>query len=556
LKPFYLIFFFGLLYNNLPAQYYFTGEVKDPHGDKLQNGSILVQSTGTVYGTGTYGDFEIVSRRAEDSLILSFDGYETLITAVKANEYLRVILKKPSLPGHSQKSPVKCIYTGVREENSFVDRGGPVSFAGNIHRASYGIVEKFLGMGYPVPSEAVQIEELLNHFSLSHEEPENNEPLDCSSTMLTCPWNAAHTLLALNICARKMDLQNVPPANLVLLIDASGSMDLPNKLPLIKSGIRLLTDNLRDQDNVSIIAFGGKVRRLMEGVPGSKKERILRAIEDLAADGITPGEEGVRLAYEVARRHLIEGGNNRIVLITDGDVGQDPFREQELEDFVAGQSQDGISLHVIGVGMDEDGNSRLPLLAEKGNGHFAYAADEEDAARLLAGQLTPASLAIADGVSVRTDFDTALVNGYRLIGYDNKKCRTEDTAFRLAGGRICSGHSLMAIFELIPRVDTTGRDTVATIQVDYCLPGKKLVKSLSFYCAQKIIPFDRAENSLRRAVCIAMLGMKLRDNANATAISWTDIERMTKKNFPGNGYMDREFMDLVGKAKKIYGVGN
>jgi Ca-activated chloride channel homolog len=540
----------------LTAQYYFTGEVKDPHGDKMQNGSILVQSTGASYSTGAYGDFEIVSRLAEDSLILSFDGYEPVRTAVRANEYLRIMLKKPSLPGNAERGPIKCVYTGMREENAFIDRGGPVAFSGNMRRASYGIIEKFLDMGYPVPPEAVQIEELLNHFNFYHQDPDDAGLFHLSSTMLACPWNSSHTLLALNVCARKVDLRNVPAANLVLLIDASGSMDLPDKLPLIKSGMRLLTNNLRDFDHISIISFGGKVRRVMEGVPGSNKERILRAIEDLTPDGSTPGAEGVRLAYDVARRQFIAGGNNRIVLITDGDIVEDPSREQDLEDFVAAQSQDGIALHAIGLGMGEEGNSRLPVIAQKGNGHFVYAVDEEDAARLLCSQLTQASMVVADGVSVSADFDTALVNGYRLIGYDNKKSQSEDTAFRLVGGRICSGHSMLALFELIPRVDATGKDTVATIGINYSLPGKNIVHRLDYYCMHQVIPFERAEDNLRRAVCIAMLGMKLRDKANTAMITWPEIEKLAKKNFPGGGFMDREFTDLVVKAKKVYAGGN
>ncbi len=522
----------------------------------MQNGSILVRSTGALYSTGAYGDFEILSRRAEDSLILSFDGYEPVRTAVKANEFLRITLKKPSLPGNAERGSIKCVYTGSREEGAFIDRFGTVAFPATTRRASYGIVARFLDMGYPVPREAVQIEELLNHFSFYHEDPDDAGPFHCSSQMLACPWNPAHTLLALNVCARKLDLQNTAAANLVLLIDVSGSMDLPNKLPLIKSGMRLLTNNLRDVDNVSIVAFGGKVRRVMEGVPGSKKERILRAIEDLRPDGSSAAEDGLVEAYEVARRQFIAGGNNRVVLITDGDIDEDPAREQDLEDFVAGQSEEGIPLYVIGVGMGEDASSRLPTLAQKGGGLFAYATDEEDATRLLAAQLTKASLVVADGVSISAGFDTALVSGFRLIGYDNKKSQSEDTAYRLAGGRVCSGHSMLALFELIPRIDTTGKDTVASVEINFCSPGKKIVKRLDYYCLKKIIPFDRADYNLRRAICIAVLGMKLRDKEDMTMMSWPELEKMAKKNFPGTGFMDKEFTDLLTKAKKLYGVGN
>lgn len=563
MKKLYFIGWFCLLHSPLTAQYFFTGEVKDPHGDKLQNGSILVQSTGSSYSPGSYGEFEIISRRADDSLVLTFDGYEPFTTAVSADEYLHVTLKKPAFPKSPKTIPVKCLYSGLKEDNSFVDRSGSVSFTGDIGRSSYGIVKRFLDMGYTVPSEAVQIEELLNYFNFYHEGqphpaplPANTDVFGCSSTVLACPWNETHKLLCLNICARKLDLQNAPPANLVFLIDASGSMDLPNKLPIIKSGMRLLIDNLRDVDNVSLIAFGGRVRPLLIGVPGTAKGRLIRAIQELSPDGSTPGEEAIRLAYEVAHRQFVAGGNNRIVLVTDGNISDDPSRDKELEDFVAQQSQDGISLDAIGVGMSNVNDSQLPRLAQKGHGDFGYAADEREAERLLARQLVRTSFDVADGVSITADFDTALVKEYRLIGYDSKQGVSEDTSFHLEGHSVCSGHSMLALFELVPKKDTTGKDTIAEVTIHYCLPGQTRPKTYNYYCSNRSLLFDRASPALKRAVCIAMLGMKLRDSANITPIAWPDIEKMTKKIFSANDCMDKEFIALLARAKKVYAQVN
>ncbi len=424
-----------------------------------------------------------------------------------------------------------------------------------MNRASFGIIQRFVNMGYAVPSEAVQIEEMLNYFNFYHEDPEKDDVFHCSPTLLNCPWNATHKLLYLNICATKVDLQKTAGSNLVLLIDASGSMDLPDRLPIIKSGIRLLIDNLRDIDNVSLVSFGGRVRGLLEGVPGTEKGKILRAVQQLSPEGSTPGEEGIEMAYEIARRQFIQGGNNRIVLITDGDITGESAKEKELEDFVAGQSRSGISLNCIGVGMSNDQDSRLPVLAQKGHGGFAYAGDEQEAERLLASQLTPASLVVADGVSITTDFDTALVKGYRLIGYDNKKDLSEDSSFQLEGGAVCSGHSMLALFELIPHPDSTGRDTLAELTIHYRLPGQKTGKIASFVCPNKTVPFDKAPRGLKKAVSIAMLGMKLKDggdSAGTVPIAWSDIEKMAKKNFPGDDCMDKEYTDLVAKAIKIY----
>jgi Ca-activated chloride channel homolog len=195
------------------------------------------------------------------------------------------------------------------------------------------------------------------------------------------------------------------------------------------------------------------------------------------------------------------------------------------------------------------------MLAQKGQGNFAVAADERGAEMLLADQLARTSLTVADGVFITTDFNPALVKKYRLIGYDNKKNISEDPTFRLEGSQIGSGHSLRALFELIPKKDTTGADTIAGVKINYRLPGKNSDKMMSYYCTDQVIPFDRADGSLKRSVCIAMLGMKLRKSAYAAQISWADLEKMAKKNFTGNDCMDREYLTLLAKAKKIYAPG-
>ena len=253
-----------------------------------------------------------------------------------------------------------------------------VSFAGGIRRESYSTIRRFLDMGFTVPPDAVKIEEMLNYFNFSYEEPETGKTLHCSSDLLSCPWNAAHKLLFLTICARKVDIGRKPPANLVFLIDASGSMDMPNKMPLIKSGFRLLIDNLRDIDTVSLVEYGSEVRVLLAGMPGSEKARIARAVEQLRPDGPSPGGEGLKLAYRVARQQFIPGGNNRVVLITDGDINTESPNEKELEDFIGQQSGEGIHLTCGGIGMGSFMDSRLPVLAEKGQGNFAYLDDEPE----------------------------------------------------------------------------------------------------------------------------------------------------------------------------------
>jgi Ca-activated chloride channel family protein len=279
----------------------------------------------------------------------------------------------------------------------------------------------------------------------------------------------------------------------------------------------------------------------------------MEAIEGLEPDGPTPGEEGMKLAYEVAHRQFIPGGNNRIILITDGDISEGPSGKRKIEDFIGQQSLDGISLYCIGVGMGDFKNSELPGLAIKGHGEFAHPANEEDAESLLISQLAKTSFCVADSVFITTGFNPALVKEYRLIGFDNKRSLLEDTALsRLEGSKIGSGHSLLALFELVPAENFASTDTIAEVKINYSLPGQDTGKMTSYSCLNNPIPFEKAENNLKKTACIALFGMKLQESGYVSQISWIDIEKMTRKIFSGNSCVDKEYVELVVKAKKVY----
>jgi Ca-activated chloride channel family protein len=587
-----------LIWLSSPAQFYLTGGVLDIHGDKLQNVSISSHSSGFVYQTDLAGEFRILSRVMDDTLTFAVDGYEPYTTAVHSTGYLLVTLKMNSFaadederrlasrivvvkrdpglkgsvgraggrsrdtagamgggPGLMVSAKMNFVGAGFsgRVENPFVPQAATVSFTGAVGRESYSTIRRFLDMGSTVPADAVKIEEMLNYFNFSYDEPWGKDIFHCSSQIVSCPWNPAHRLVALRVCARKMDIANRPPCNLVLLIDASGSMDMPNKLPLIKSGIRLLVDNLREIDTVSVVEFGRQVRVVFAGMPGSEKVRILRAVEGIRADGPSPGLPGVRLAYEVAQQQFIRGGNNRVILVTDGDVSMEPPAvEQDLEELIEQQRQAGIRLTCGGLGMKSVKDSKLARLAEIGRGNFAYLDDEKTAEQLLAGELDPRLACVADNVSVSAEFSRALVSEYRLIGYDNKRQVLEDTAAGLASARVGSGNSMLALFEVVPKADTTGADTLVRIRVNYCLPGQAPVKTVSYDCMNDVIPFDRADPDWRRAICLALFGMKLQRSGYVTQVGWLDIEKMAKKLFSGSNYLDDEYISLIDRAKRIY----
>lgn len=536
------------------------------HGDKLQHVTITVRSSGAMFLTGVDGDFSIVSRQSDDTLTFSYEGYQQYTTSIRSTDFMQVTLKaNPSsssyagdrlismISGADSSVSPEGLHAGLRSglvENPFVAQPATVSFTGHCGGVSYSIIRRFLEMGSRVPADAVKIEEMLDYFDWSAEEPPAGQLFQCSSALLSCPWNSAHRLLLLNIHTGKASMARIPPANLVLLIDASGSMDLPNKLPLIKAGIRPLIRNLRDIDTVSIVVYGPGMN-VMAGIPGSEKNRIIEAIESLRPGGPSPGADGLRLAYEVAQHQWIAGGNNRIILITDGDICNTSTVESEMADYIVRQSKEGIHLSCMGVGLEDTVHSELPVFARLGIGNFSSVRDEEEGEERLLNELTGKG-SVADQVSVTAEFDTTLIAGYRLIGWDNRRGALQDTALRLQGCSICPAHSMTALFEVVPKKDSAQIGTVARMKIRYRLPLEHTGRTMSYNCPNRLAAFQQAELPLKRAICIALFGMKLRHSAYVGQVSWTEVERITKEVFSPKDLIDRDYLSLVARAKRIY----
>jgi Ca-activated chloride channel homolog len=569
------ILFLLIAHSSLYAQYYFTGELQNEQGEKLQNVTIVVHSTSLTYHTGMYGDFGITSSKPSDTLTFSLDGYEPIITIIKATVHLKVLLKmlpnavklkknqknhlvsyvkNPKIDDNNNWTVADETYSSL-VENPFIQAqfSPTASFSANINRASYSNIRRFLNMGSMVPPDGVRIEEMLNNFNFRYKEPGDSNVFNCSSEVSSCPWNEQHELLFLNISAKKLDFHNVEASNLVFLIDASGSMDLPNKLPLLKSGFRLLVKNLRNIDTVSIVTYGDVVHILLEGVPGEQKDTIIKVIEELQADGPTPGEAGLRLAYEVVRRRFIKNGNNRIILATDGDFNVGSSTENELQNLIEQQRRNGIYLTCLGLGMGNYKDSKLSILAQKGNGNFYYIDNEHEAEKTLVTELTQTLYSVADNVHISVNFSSPPVMEYRLIGYDNKKIALEDSTSKLEGGEIGSGHSIIALFELIPHDDSsTNGLPVADVKITYHLPGQTLDRYMDYSCPNNYFPFVTADTDLKKAACIAMFGMKLRESQYVSQISWKNIEDIAYGSFSENDYISKEYLDLISKATTVY----
>jgi Ca-activated chloride channel family protein len=445
-------------------------------------------------------------------------------------------------------------------ENRFIPAAKfpETGFAMTIDKASYSNIRRFLNMGSTIPPDAVRIEELLNYFNFGYSDPPKDSCFSFQSNFSECPWNPENRLLFLKVCARKIDPARIPPANLVFLVDVSGSMDLPNKLPLLKSAFSLLVNNLRAIDTVSIVVYGSTVGVWMPPTSGGDKKSILKAIEELEPGGPTPGEAGIKAAYRVAKSQFIKGGNNRVILATDGDFNVGETSDDELEKMVVQYKQWGIYLTCLGVGMGNYKDSKLEGLAKKGNGNFAYLDDEREAEKVLVREFTQTVYAVADDAYLNISFNPALVKDYRLIGFDNKVKVLSDSLNEVQGGEVGSGHSLLALFEIIPAdPDSAGpladRSGLARVLLNYKLPHNIQERMSSFECPYQVTAFRNLQPCYRFASSIALFGGLLKRSRFVNQSDWKDAIEMAAQSSDPEDSRQQEFIGLIEKARKIYG---
>lgn len=558
------------------GQYYLRGEVKDEKNGLLPDVSIRLQSSGYLYHSGSSGAFGIPLPEPVDTITLTAEGFQTLIMPVNANQYQTIRLHsnmavQPAPDRKGLLSLTKDLRPTDRKdwtvgaetysslvENDFIPakRFPETGFAVTIDKASYSNVRRFLNMGSTIPPDAVRIEELLNYFNFGYTDPPRDSVFALHSRLSECPWNAADRLLFLQVCARKLDPTRIPPANLVLLIDVSGSMDLPNKLPLLKSAFELLINNLRAIDTVSIVTYGASVAVALQPTSGVEKKKILDVINDLAPGGATPGEAGIRAAFRLAKSQFIRGGNNRVILATDGDFNEGETSEDELEKLVVQYKDWGIYLTCLGVGMGNYKDSKLEAMAKSGNGNFAYLDDEREAEKVLVREFTQTVYAVADDAYLNIQFNPGLVKEYRLIGFDNKVKMLSDSLSQLQGGEVGSGHSLLALFEIVPTDPDTAEvqdpERIARVQLNYRVPHDHHARVSSYDCASQTIPFRELQPCYRFASSIALFGALLKKSRFAHQADWKDAIEMAQQSSDPNDAMQQEFITLIEKARKIY----
>lgn len=565
---------FFLISFSATSQYYLRGEVKDERNTPLPNVKILLHSNGYVYYSGSAGGFGIMLNALKDSITFLLEGYQPHSAKFDARQYQNVVLKSLSSSNNVQQKKLLSFTKNLKPEdwrgwsvggetysslveNDFVSakKFPETGFAVNIDKASYSNVRRFLKMQTTVPPDAVRIEEMLNYFNFGYQAPPPDSVFHLTSTVSDCPWNAEHQLLFLQVSAKKVDLEKVPPSNLVFLIDVSGSMDMPNRLPLLKSAFKLLVNNLRDKDTVSIVVYGSTVGIMLPPTSGKEKEKITKVIEDLNPGGSTPGESGIRTAYRVAKAQFIKGGNNRVILATDGDFNVGQATEDELENLITQHQQSGIYLTCLGVGMGNYKDSKLEVLARKGNGNFAYLDDEKEAEKVLVKELTQTLYTVADDAYLEIQFNPRLVKEYRLIGFDNKLKALVDSVSELEGGEIGSGHSLMTILEFEPAftADNAVTSKLADVAIRYRLPEDTVLRIARYNCDYNPVEFKELPSCHRFATSVVMFGGLLKMSRYFKNVSWNDAIIIANQSYNPKDAVQKEMIDLVEKAKRIYG---
>lgn len=343
-------------------------------------------------------------------------------------------------------------YGSFEENKYFSPLDQPLStFSIDVDTASYSQIRRYLNEGSLPPTDAVRIEECINYFSYNYVAPSGPEPVNVSVTISDCPWNDGRYLARITLKAAELNLSEAPSTNLVFLLDVSGSMDDPDKLPLVKSAMSMLAGNLSDKDRVSIVVYAGASGVVLDGCSGSDNAVIDAALERLSAGGSTAGGEGIALAYAIAEKNFIQGGNNRVILCTDGDFNVGPSSTNELESLIENKRSSGIYLSVLGFGTGNTKDNKMETLADKGNGNYAYIDSLMEAKKVLVNEISSTLFTVAKDVKVQVEFNPDAIKEYRLIGYDNRVMAAEDfNNDKKDAGEMGAGHCVTAFYELIP----------------------------------------------------------------------------------------------------------
>ncbi len=467
-------------------------------------------------------------------------------------------------------------YDGITENRFLESRQNPLStFSIDVDAASYANVRRFLNQGQLPPAGAVRIEEMINYFKYNYPQPTGADPFSINTEVAACPWNTQHKIILVGLQGKNIPVENLPPSNLVFLVDVSGSMMEENKLPLVQKALRLLVDQLRPQDKVSLVAYAGNAGLVLPATSGSKKQEIKNAIDKLEAGGSTAGGEGIELAYSIASKEMVKGGNNRVILTTDGDFNVGMSSDDELITLIEKEREKGIFLSVLGFGTGNYQDAKMQKLADKGNGNHNYIDNFNEARKVLGNEFGGTLFTIAKDVKIQVEFNPELVQAYRLIGYENRLLNKEDfNNDKKDAGELGSGHTVTALYEVIPvgvkssfiesvdplkyqqrheeEVVITSHSTEwMTIKFRYKAPDENKSKLIVHVLNQKPVTLEKASENLRFATAVAEFGMLLRNSEFKQESDWDKAWQLARSAIGEDreGYR-AEFVRMILNAKE------
>ena len=463
------------------------------------------------------------------------------------------------------------------EENDFLSPYEfPLStFSIDVDAASYSNIRRMINTGQLPQIDAVRIEEMINYFSYEYPQPEDNDPVRISTEVGACPWNSQNRLVKIGLKAKEIPSENLPQSNFVFLIDASGSMEGPGRLPLVKSSLKLLINNLRDEDRVAIVAYAGSAGEVLPSTPAKDKQKIIEAMDALSAGGSTAGGAGILLAYKIAQDNYIKDGNNRVILCTDGDFNVGVSNIRSLEELITEQRKTGVFLSVLGYGMGNYKDDKMQTLAQAGNGNHAYIDNLQEANRVLVNEFGSTMYAVAKDVKLQIEFNPAKVQAYRLIGYETRLLASEDfNNDSIDAGEMGAGHTVTAFYEIVPvgvnsnvynpgNVDPLKYQKPKESETDIInspemmlvkLRYKQIDSDISAKVEMAVIDDegDNVSQDFRFAASVSMMGLLLRDSKYKADASYDKLIELANQGLNNDdlGYR-REFVRIAEAAKGL-----
>ena len=571
-------------------------------GSPLPGVNILIKGTteGTV--TDIEGKYELTVATGEEVLVFSTVGFNSQEVLVKRRKIVDVILtpdiaslsevvvtgyssqrrkkrrnNQPAVsyapaysPGLSERRPqYNTENYATIHENDFreVERNALSTFSIDVDAASYSNVRRFIQQGQFPPKDAVRIEEMVNYFTYDYSPPTGDAPFALTTELSDCPWNKSHRLVHIGLQGKQIPTNELPASNLVFLIDVSGSMDSPDKLPLLKSALRLLVNQMRPDDHIALVVYAGAAGLVLPATSGREKEKIRQALDHLQAGGSTAGGAGIELAYQIAQENFLPEGNNRVILATDGDFNIGESSDAGMERLITEKRKAGVFLTVLGFGTGNYQDAKMETLADRGNGNYAYIDNIQEAKKVLVSEFGGTMFTIARDVKIQVEFNPAKVKAYRLIGYENRALQQEDfNNDQKDAGELGAGHTVTALYEIIPagseesvasvdelkyqtqtvKADAKQSPELLTLKLRYKAPRQQRSQLVEQPVVDHLTKLDDTSDTFRFAAAVAGFGLLLRNSEHRGDLTYEVVASLARgaRGEDTEGYR-HEFIRMV-----------